>query len=209
MVTGTHPEDVELFDYVEGELSRGRRAEVEMHLASCAHCAEHLARVQAGRDALRGAQFLELPAARREAILRELPAQRPARDRVPWLSAKRVITVLATIAVVAATVAAVVTTGGGPSGEEEGAAVTGAGAPEAGATNRSTEQDAAGALAPLIAPGPADAVADELRRKGFDARVVGKHVEVRNTTRAKVRHALEDARLMYTAKNRVKIFIFP
>ena len=68
MVTGTHPEEVDLFDYVEGELSADRRTELEFHLASCATCAKQVALVQAGKDALRESQLLHLPPARREAI---------------------------------------------------------------------------------------------------------------------------------------------
>jgi anti-sigma factor RsiW len=72
MVTGTHPEDVDLFDYVEGELPADRRAELEVHLAGCATCAEQVALVQAGKDALRESQLLHLP-----------PTQRTIRQAAP------------------------------------------------------------------------------------------------------------------------------
>jgi negative regulator of sigma E activity len=202
MVTGTHPEDVELFDYVEGDLPRGRRAELKLHLASCARCTEQVARVQAGRDALRAAPFLELPPAHRAAILRDLPARPRSPERAPWLSAKRLVAALATVAVVAAAVVAVVTTGDGSTGEE--AAATGAGG---GATQElATPQDAK-AFSSLKAPGPAAAVADELRREGIAARVVGDHVEVHGATRSDVRRALADRRTVTLSHERVEIVI--
>jgi hypothetical protein len=37
MVTGTHPEEIELFDYVEGDLPEARRAEIGAHVESCAN----------------------------------------------------------------------------------------------------------------------------------------------------------------------------
>ena len=102
MVTGTHPTDIELFDYVEGEVTDDRKAELEAHLASCAECVEHVARVTAGRDALRAAQFLQLPPRRREAIFLNLPEQRRAAGRSPAMSPKRLLAVLTPIAAVGA-----------------------------------------------------------------------------------------------------------
>lgn len=205
MVAGTHPEDVDLFDYVEGDLPADRRAELEVHLASCAPCAEQVARVQAGRDALREGQFLQLPPRRREGILLNLPAQQPARRRTPGLSPKQLLAILTPIAAVAAVAVALVTTGGGTDKGVGGGGEAAATAGGAGETFR--EEDAQKALAPVSLPGPAAAVADELRRKGFDARVVGQHVEVRNATRAEVKRALEGRRTL-SAKS-VKIVIVP
>jgi anti-sigma factor RsiW len=203
MVTGTHPEDVELFEYVEGELAGDRRAEVEAHLASCAHCAERIASVDAGRTALRAAQPLELPAARRQAVLRALPAQPRAGGGIPWLSPKRALAVLVPVAAVAAAVVAIVTAGGG-GGNEEGAAVGGQtvmrGAPEsAGALDKQAAQ--------LSVGGSAADVADSLREHGFDARVVGTHVEVRNATRAEVKRALAGRRTTTLAKQVVVVIL--
>ena len=206
MVTGTHPEDVELFDYVEGDLAQDRRAALEVHLASCAQCTEHVARMQAGRDALRGAPFLELPAQRRESILRDLPAPSGvARSKLPvW--PKRMLAVLAAAALIAAAVVAIVTTGGG--GSEEGAPVsvtTGA----AGAEASTSRDQVAPAPQALTATGPAAAVAAELRQKGFDAHVVGNHVEVRNATRAEVRRALAHRLSTTYAAEHVRVVVRP
>jgi hypothetical protein len=196
MVIGTHPEDIDLFDYVEGDLPAGRRAQLEVHLASCAQCAEQVARVQAGRDALRRAQFLQLPPRRREAIFLNLPAQRRAPGRSPALSPKRLLAILTPIAAVAAVVAALVSTGnldGGGAGSQGAAGVT-SGAAEA-QTSRQAAPTGGGSYDQLLkVAGPADQVAADLRKKGFDARVVGDRVEVRNASKAEVERALGNRR---------------
>jgi anti-sigma factor RsiW len=192
MVTETHPEEVELFDYVEGDLSEDRRAGIEVHLATCAPCAEQVALVQAGKDALRESQFLHLPPRRREAILMSLPTQRRAPGRSPALSPKRLLAILTPIAAVAAVVVALVSSGGvGTTGDEGGAGM-------AAGTATSQAEDKAGAeAAPMPyreVMGPADEVATILRSKGIDARVVNGRVEVRNATRSEVNRALANRR---------------
>jgi anti-sigma factor RsiW len=206
MVTGTHPEDVDLFDYVEGDLPPRQRAELEVHLATCAQCAEHVARVQAGRDALRGTPFLEFPAHRREEILRELATHRSRTRRAPLFTGRRLLAVLAPAAAVAAAVVALTTIETGP---DEEAATPGVGG---GAEVQGAPEDAQTAQArTLKAEGHASEVAEELRRKGLDARVVGDHVEVRGASRADVRRALETRRAQsLTDKDgRVEIVIVP
>jgi anti-sigma factor RsiW len=197
MVTGTHPEDVDLFDYVEGDLPETRRAEIEAHFASCPQCAEQVAGVRAGRDALRTSQSLELPRSRRDLILLNLPARRKE-GRSFGFSLKQVLAVvmpIATVAVVAAIVVALSTTAGN---SDENAAVGGdAGTAESAATlpmtaagaGETTEDNRAHKEA-LSAAGPAAAVAADLRQKGFDAVARNGHVRVRNATRAEVRSAL-------------------
>ena len=197
MVTGTHPEDVDLFDYVEGDLPPARAAELEAHLASCTQCAEHVARVRTGKEVLRESQFLQLPSGRRERLLASLPA-RPRLGRVrPAISPKRLLAILAPLAAVAAVVAAIVTNGdfsgtGGGGGGITGAEATRKAAPQAaeGGGAAGTTGSAYDAATALTAKGSPAAVASELRRMGFDARVVGDHVEVRNATRAEVGRAL-------------------
>jgi anti-sigma factor RsiW len=193
MVTGTHPEDVDLFDYVEGELSPDHRAELEVHLAGCATCAEQVALVQAGKDALRDSQLLHLPPARREAISTGLPIQRRAPGRSPALSPRRLLALLTPVAAVAAVVVVLVSSGVFETNGNEG----GAGA-AGGTAERTTQldQDAPEAsIAPFRAvAGPADQVAQLLRSKGIDARVVNGRVEVRNATRSEVNRALGNRR---------------
>jgi anti-sigma factor RsiW len=203
MVTGTHPEDVDLFDYVEGELPAERRAELEVHLASCSTCAEQVALVQAGKDALRESQLLHLPPAQREAILTSLPTQRRAPGRSPAISPRRLLALLAPVAAVAAVVVVLVSSGVfETSGDDE------AGGAAAGATSRLQTEDHAGgaeAAAPVMkVAGPATTVADELRRKGIRARVVGNSVEVRGATRGEVQQALKNRRT-----GRVEVVLIP
>jgi anti-sigma factor RsiW len=192
MVTETHPEEVDLFDYVEGDLSAGRRAEIEAHFATCAKCAEQIALVQTGKDTLRQSQFLHLPPRRREAIFMNLPTQRRASGRSPALSPKRLLAILTPIAAVAAVVVALVSSGGiGTNGDQAGSAA-------GGTMERQASQDQNGspeAAAPFRAvAGPADQVAELLRSKGIDARVVNGRVEVRNATRREVNRALANRR---------------
>ena len=78
----------------------------------------------------------------------------------------------------------------------------------AAATSQLHMEDQAGggeAAAPVMkVAGPATTVADELRRKGIRARVVGNSVEVRDATRAEVERALENRRT-----GRVEIVLIP
>lgn len=203
MVTGTHPEDVDLFDYVEGELPADRRAELEVHLAGCPTCAEQVALVQAGKDALRESQLLHLPPAQREAISTSLPMQRRAPGRSPALSPRRLLALLAPVAAVAAVVVVLVSSGVfETSGDDQ------AGSAAAGATSQLQTEDQAGgaeAAAPVMkVAGPATTVADELRRKGIRARVVGNSVEVRDATRGEVQQALKNRRT-----GRVEVVLIP
>jgi anti-sigma factor RsiW len=187
MVTGTHPEEIELFDYVEGEISRDRRGEIEVHLATCSLCADQVARVQSGRDALRESQFLHLPARRSEAVFMNLPEQRRAPGRSPSLSPKQLLAILTPVAAVAAVVVALVTTGDMGSGSRDRAA--GGGAATAESAEDSATPESAGRLFKAVA-GPADQVAAELRSKGIDAKVVEGRVQVRGATRREIEQAL-------------------
>jgi anti-sigma factor RsiW len=203
MVTGTHPEELDLFDYVEGDLARDRRVELEVHLASCATCAEQVALVQSGKDALRESQLLHLPPALREAISTSLPAQRRALGRGPALSPRRLLAFLTPVAAVAALVVVLVSSGVFETNSNDDA-----GSAAAGATSQlQTEDQAGGAEAGarvMKVAGPAVTVADELRRKGFRARAVGNSVEVRDATRAEVQKALENR-----GTGRVEVVLIP
>ena len=193
MVTGTHPEDVDLFDYVEGELPAERRAELEVHLAGCSTCAEQVALVQAGKDALRESQLLHLPPARREAISTSLPMQRRAPGRSPALSPRRLLALLTPVAVVAALVVVLVSSGVfETNGNEEAGSAAGATAERAAGQDKNASPEAAVPFRAVA--GPADQVARLLRSKGIDARVVNGRVEVRNATRSEVNRALGNRR---------------
>ena len=193
MVTGTHPEDVDLFDYVEGELPADRRAELEVHLAGCATCAEQVALVQAGKDALRESQLLHLPPAQREAISTSLPMEHRAPGRSLALSPRRLLALLAPVAAIAAVVVVLVSSGVfETSGGDQAGSAAGATAEGAAGLDKNAAPEAAVPFRAVA--GPADQVAQLLRSKGIDGRVVNGRVEVRNATRSEVNRALGNRR---------------
>jgi anti-sigma factor RsiW len=193
MVTGTHPEEIELFDYVEGDLPQERRAEVETHLAACAACSQQVSRVQAGRDALRDSQFLQLPPRRREGVFMNLPERRRDVRRSPALSPKQLLAILTPIAAVAAVAVALVSSGG-TNNESAGSAASAGQTTSSGAAAESAPQDRTALGAFRSVAGPADAVAAQLQSKGIDARVVNGRVQVRDATRKHVDAALGNRR---------------
>lgn len=189
MVAETHPHDIELFEYVENELPQGRREEIAAHLSTCPVCAEQVGLAAAGRQALRGAGLLELPEESREEILRNLPAREL--ERAPGerraFSPKLVFAALAGALLLAAMIGILVSSNG--SGQESSAGGTGA----ADATAEGGGAEAGqGAQAKLFATGPAAAVAEDLRQKGFDAAVQQDRVVVHGATKQQVREALAD-----------------
>jgi anti-sigma factor RsiW len=194
MVTGTHPEEIELFDYVEGDLPQARRLEIEAHLAACSACSEQVSRVQAGRDSLRQSQFLQLPPRSREGVFMNLPERRGDVRRSPALSPKQLLAILTPIAAVVAVAVALVSSGGT---NNENAASGAAQTTSGGAAAETAQEDSSTpqALSKFRSvAGPADEVAAQLRSKGIDARVVKGRVKVRDATRAQVDAALGDRR---------------
>jgi anti-sigma factor RsiW len=189
MVAETHPHDIELFEYVEDELPQGRRAEIETHLATCRACAEQVELASAGREALRGTELLELPDARREEILRSLPRQDEAPRRRHGFFSRELLVGIAILLVVAAFTAVLVRSGGN-SGLESSAG--GTAAEDATATGGAGGGQAAEARSALFSGGPAAAVAEDLRRKGFDAVLEKDRVVVHGATKRQVREALAD-----------------
>jgi anti-sigma factor RsiW len=189
MVSETHPHDIELFEYVEGELPAARRDEIAAHLAACDVCAEQVELATAGRQTLRDVGLTELPEGRRDEILRNLPRQEPERalrERVGF--PKGLLVGLAVLLVVAAFTAVLVK--GGGNSMESSAGATGGGAAEATATGGGG-LDAAHA-ADLSASGSPEDVAEELQRRGFKASVQQDRVVVHGATKAQVREALAD-----------------
>ncbi|HVM16258.1 MAG TPA: hypothetical protein VM290_01580 [Gaiellaceae bacterium] len=176
-----HPTDEQLFLYADGEPSR----EVEAHLRACADCRGAVDAAAAGRHALRSAPLLELPAARREAILAALPRRgRPPRP------GRRFLGVAVPLAAVAAAVAVAALTGDtDPERVAEEMAAQDA-QRDAPAAMEAAPAEGRAAL-PRVA-GPPEEVAAALRARGLDARVVAGAVEVRGATRAQVEEALRD-----------------
>jgi anti-sigma factor RsiW len=189
MVSETHPDEIQLLDYVEGDLDTASRGVVEAHLAGCAECAEQISRLEAGREALRGAPMLEAPVG----LLGELPEQaRPARRT---FRPGRALAILAPVAAIAGVVAIVATTnpGGGDQSEEAGraAATMAAGVEEGGGEEGAPTQALDAAVVRSVA-GPPNEVVQVLLAKGLDARRLDDRVEVRGTTRERVEVALAD-----------------
>jgi anti-sigma factor RsiW len=193
MVNGAHPTELELFDYVEGELDTASAETVHTHLARCAECAGQVERVQAGRDALRGSQFLQLPERRREGVLVNLPTRRrPPGERGGWSwGPKQLIAVLTPVAAIIAVVAILANTTGQGSESQAGATAGGGEAAGGGAVQEPTRSALAGETAYSAAGTPAD-VAAELRDKGFRAEVQRDSVVVRGASKQRVRQALAD-----------------
>jgi anti-sigma factor RsiW len=191
MVAGTHPDDIDLFDYVEDDLPQARRADVEAHLASCSVCSEQVGRVQAGREALRGAQFMHLPVRRGEGVFMNLPLERREPGRRRSLSPKQLIAVLTPVVAVVAVIA-VLANSNSNNAESTAAGQTAASAEASGGAAGGTGTRAT-ALAPADSrAGPAADVASELRSKGFKAVVQGDRVVVTGASRREVRQALAD-----------------
>ena len=74
-MTGPHPSDLELFEYVEGELAESDASAIREHLESCTVCAAAVADSVTGRDALARSPQLELPDAAWQRALGSLGSQ--------------------------------------------------------------------------------------------------------------------------------------
>jgi anti-sigma factor RsiW len=190
MVAGTHPNDIDLFDYVEGDVAEARKVEIDAHLAGCPVCSQQVQRVQAGKEALRESQFLHLPARRLEGVFMNLPTQPQERGRRRALSPKQVIAVLTPVVAVVAVIAVLTNSGTGMKSDDQGASA-GGGASNAQAEAAPTDATATnGAVYSAVGP-PAD-VAQALRDKGLRASVQGDRVVVEGATKKQVREALAD-----------------
>ena len=197
MMDGVHPNELDLLAYIEEDLPEPRKAAVAEHVSGCQACADSVRRLESARQVLRSAPLLELPAGSRTAVLAGLTARAPKR-RLRWRPAF-VAPALAAAAVLAV-VTGVVLTGDWNGGSVEEAATPappGAGMEEesrGGDTGASeaapsdTRALSAGALRSV--EGPPREVALDLRRLGFDARVVDSTVRVRNADPDAVMRAL-------------------
>ena len=211
MTTAMHPDDLELFEYVEGDLEPARRPEVAAHVAACGRCAEEVRFLEAGKEALRATPLLQLPQTRRKAILSGLPRQAERERRgFSFLSTKRLVAVLTPVAAVVAVVAILASTGGNGESEEAAAPAPqelarasksadepGAGAAEAAPAEAAPVEGAPsfGAAPPSAlraVSGTPDEVADFLRGRGFDASVVKGTVEVRGAEPAALEQVLAE-----------------
>ena len=198
-MTDTHPDEVDLFSYVEDDLGATRRDAVAAHVAACERCAADVRRLEAAREALRTAPLLELPPTRRQALMRELPPQ-PGRVRSPALSPKRLLAVLTPVAAVFAVVL-VLTTGddvrefgggaGGGGAAQERAVPEAAGAEDSAAAPPASASAAPAPSALRLVAGPPERTAAFLRKRGYDARALKGSVRVRDVANVeRLRRAL-------------------
>lgn len=188
MVAEAHPNDIDLFDYVEGDLAGPRRADIDAHLAGCPVCAQQVQRVQAGKAALRGSQFLHLPERRIEGVFMNLPTQPREPGRRRALSPKQLIAVLTPVIAVVAVIAVLASTGTGTGTKQQDQSASGGGvaAEASGTGTRAASQ------APFSVAGTPGEVVTELQDKGFSAKRRGKTVVVTGATTEQVREALAD-----------------
>jgi anti-sigma factor RsiW len=210
MMAGSHPSDVELLEYADGELDETAAAAVRTHLEDCADCAAAVADAERGRAVLRASPLLELPDERWQGMVGDLPVQERRRSggrTLAW-SPRRIAAILAPVAVTAAAVAIIVTTTGG--GNERGKREAGEAAVAAQAATAESAPAAAGsaqeglnaARAPVATvKGPPRAVARVLRAAGLTAKVVEGSVRVRGATPAEIETALRGR-----PKGRVAVF---
>jgi anti-sigma factor RsiW len=187
MVARTHPDDIELFEYVEDDLPRVRRDEIAAHLATCSVCAERVELATMGRQSLRGAGLLELPARRRDETLKSLPAQSRSPGERRAFSPKLVLAGLVGLLATAAVIGALVY-----STSNRGSNESSAGGAVAGETSGGGTAEALTGQADLSARGSAADVAKDLRDKGFRAIVQKDRVVVHGATKQQVREALAD-----------------
>ncbi len=129
----THLNDIELFEYANGELDDGDRIRADGHIAHCDECRSLLTLAQSGAASLQSSQRFDLPAERLGATIDALGPQekRETRGVVAW---RRWLTVLAPVAAVAGVVVIIViASNGGDSDTSESAAPAQEAAAEAAA----------------------------------------------------------------------------
>ena len=208
MVNGaqTHPDDLELLDLVEGDLSAARAAEVAAHVERCTLCERAVEELQAGRAATHTAARLELSPQARDRITEALSGERE-HPRKSWLERLRpVAVVLATVLVLGSFVGLVAYNSSRDPGGDEGSAAE-------GAADTAAAEDSGGGEAAPEAPaeqpaasvaGTPRTVAQALRRDGFDARVTDGRVIVRGASPEAVQESLADR-----SRGSVQVFVRP
>lgn len=152
-MAGAHPNEVELFEYVEGDLTAPEAATVRSHVEACAACAATIAELELARDALRASPLLELPAERLGELVSALPERERERRRLLGRFSPRQLAAML-VPVAAAAVAAIVvitTTGKGTRSEASRKTETASLMVEAAPAEEAAEAEAADAGAPEAA----------------------------------------------------------
>lgn len=193
MMQGSHPSDVELLEYVEGDLDETAAAGIRAHVAGCEECARELAEAERARKLLHAAPPLRLPDGRLAAMLEALPRQEPRqRDVRSFFESRRRLLLVATpaaAALVAVVIAFAVSPGGGEESSEAGAPAA-AQTAEAGADQSLEAAPETGAAPVVRVQGPPRAIVRFLRAEGFTARREAGRVIVVGARPRKVRQAL-------------------
>jgi hypothetical protein len=173
----THPSE-HLAPYVSGDLAPAERAEVEVHLATCATCREEVALAGAARDVLRRAPDVATPKDLAAPALEEMHGTPAASDSTPWAKVAPWVAAAAVIGVLAI---ALPRLGSGNADDNAGVAREAAapvlapedlrleiedrdydpGALEDAAIAYAQQRTATNAGAPISAPGEATASADD------------------------------------------------
>lgn len=198
MMQGAHPNDVELLEYVEGDLDETAAATIRAHVAGCEDCARELAESERARKALHTSPPLRLPDGRLDAMLASLPRQEPReRDVRSFIESRRRLLLVATpaaAALVAVVIAFAVSPGGGDESGEAGEAVAAqTAAAEADESAGTATAPLEAAAAPVVrVQGPPRAIVRLLRAEGFTARRERGQVLVIGARPQQVRQALAD-----------------
>jgi len=188
----THPEDLELLDFVEGDLPRTRANEVAAHVERCTLCERAVQELQAGRAATHTAARLELSSRARDRITEAIGRERQHPRKAVFDRLRPLTAVFAAVVVLgslAGVVALVTRSGGG--GDDAGEVAASGGGETAGSADRGAAPEVDDAGIASVA-GPPRAVARALRGDGFDARVSGSTVIVTGTTLEAVQESLSD-----------------
>ena len=152
-MAGAHPNEIELFEYVEGDLAAPEAATVRSHVEVCAACAATIAELELARDALRASPLSELPAERFGELVAALPERERERRRLLGRFSPRQLAVTL-VPVAAAAVAAIVvvtTTGEGTRSEASRQTETTSLMVEAAPAEEAAEAESADAGAPEAA----------------------------------------------------------
>jgi anti-sigma factor RsiW len=209
MMQDSHPNDVELFEYLEGDLDETAAAAVRAHVTTCEACARELAEAERARDVLHATPSLRLPHGRLEQMLASLPRQEaPSRDVRSFIQSRRRLLLVATpaaAALAAVVIAFAVTSGGGDDSREAGeAAAAQTAAADAQGSLESAPALEADATPVVRVQGPPRAIVRFLRAEGFTARRVEGQVIVVGARPRQVRRALAER-----PRGDVPVFVIP
>ena len=201
-MTGPHPDELTLLDYVEGDLPAPERDALTAHLETCPECARSAAAAERGRDALTAAAPLQFPADRQASLAADLPALPSARKT--YVSPMRLVTVLAPVAAlvaIAVGIAQLDLGGGGNNGGDGGGGSAAPASADRDGSGGAEDESAGGGSAPLVPDrpvarvnGPPSEVVTFLRERGFRARLQGTAVLVKASDASKVTAALATRR---------------